>query len=139
MLRRALTVIFLLSIVALLTAMGGKGGGFERVPRVEKDYAVVVTDVSGRKIEGEKFSWEGRVRFSGYMGMAEVNIPFERIKEVTVGEKRDRKVPVTVRLTDGSEATFDVDADSHCYGEAGFGSFMLMMSEIKTIGFKGVR
>ncbi|HUJ17272.1 MAG TPA: hypothetical protein VL197_04700 [Nitrospirota bacterium] len=139
MLRRALTVILLLSIVVLLTAMGGKGGGFERVPRVEKDYAVVVTDVSGRKIDGEKFSWEGRIRFSGYMGMAEVNIPFERIKEVTVGEKRDRKVPVTVRLSDGSETTFEVDADSRCYGEAGFGSFMLVMSDIKAIGFKGLR
>ena len=73
------------------------------------------------------------------MGMAEVNLPFEKIKEVTIGEKKERKVRVSARLADGSETTFDVDADSHCYGEAGFGSFMLNISEIKTISFKGVR
>lgn len=139
MFKRLSTALFLLSIFVLLTAMGGKGGGFERVPRVEKNYAVVVTDVTGNKIEGEKFSWEGRLRFSGYMGMAEVNLPFEKIKEVTVGEKKERKVRVSARLADGSEATFDVDADSSCYGEAGFGSFMLNISEIKTISFKGVK
>ena len=139
MLKRASSVVFLLSIFVLLTAMGGKGGGFERAPRVDKNFTVVVTDASGNKIEGEKFSWEGRIRFSGYLGLAEVNLPFDRVKDVTVGEKKDRKVKVTARLMDGSEVIFDVDADSRCYGEAGFGSFMLMMSEIKTINFKGPR
>ena len=139
MLKRASSLVFLLSVFVLLTAMGGKGGGFERAPRVDKNFAVIVTDASGNKIEGEKFSWEGRIRFSGYMGLAEVNLPFDRVKDVTVGEKKDRKVKVTARLLDGSEVTFDVDADSRCYGEAGFGSFMLMMSEIKTINFKGLR
>lgn len=138
MLKRASMLIFALSTLVLLTAMGSKGG-FERVPRVEKNFAVTVTDVTGHKIEGERFSWEGRVRFSGIMGMAEVNVPFEKIKEVTIGEKRDRKVHVTARLADGSEAGFDVDADTRCYGETSFGSFMLAMTEIKTISFKGDR
>jgi hypothetical protein len=119
--------------------MGGRGGGFERAPRVDKNFIVVVTDTSGNKIDGEKFSWEGRLRFSGYLGLAEVNLPFDRIKEVTVGEKRDRKVRITARLVDGSEASIDVDSDTRCYGEAGFGSFMLTMDEIKTITFKGLK
>jgi hypothetical protein len=139
MLKRAATLVFSLSILILLTAMGSKGG-FERVPRVEKNFSVAITDVTGHKIDGDKFSWEGRIRFSGTMGMAEVNVPFEKIKEVTVGEqKNDRKVRVTALLLDGNEASFDVDGDTHCYGETDFGSFMLGMTEIKTITFKGVR
>ncbi len=136
MLKRASSVVLVLFAFVMLTGMGGKGGGFERAPRVDKSFTVVVTDVTGNKIEGEKFSWEGRIRFSGYMGSADVNVPFEKIREVSVGEKRDRKVRVTARLIEGNDAVFDIDADSRCYGETGFGSFMLMMSEIKTISFK---
>jgi hypothetical protein len=139
MLKRTVSVVFAMSILVLLTAMGGKGGGFERAPRVDKNFTVVVTDASGNKISGDKFSWEGRTRFSGYMGLAEVNLPFDRIKEVTVGEKRERKVHVTAHLADDSEVSLDVDADSRCFGEAGFGSFMLTMEEIKTITFKGMK
>ncbi len=139
MLKRASTVVLVLSLFVLLTAMGGKGGGFERAPRVDKNFAVVVTDASGNKINGEKFSWEGRIRFSGYMGLAEVNLPFDRIREVTVGEKKEKKVRVTAHLADGGEVALDVDADSRCYGEAGFGSFMLTMDEIKAVSFKGMK
>jgi len=139
MLKRASSLVILLFVFVLLTAMGGKGGGFERAPRVDKNFSVSVTDSSGHKIDGEKFSCEGRIRFSGYMGMADVNVPFERIKEVTVGEKRERKMRVTARLQDNTDTVFDVDADSRCYGESGFGSFSLMMGEIKSILFKGIR
>ncbi len=138
MLKRATMLVFAMSVLVLLTAMGNKGG-FERVPRVEKNFLVTVTDITGHAIEGEKFSWEGRIRFSGSLGMADVNVPFEKIREVRVGEKRDKKVSITARLADGNQATFDVDADSHCYGETDFGSFMLAMSEIKTVTFKGTR
>jgi hypothetical protein len=138
MLKRAAALAMVVSFLLLLTGMGGKGGGFERAPRVDKNFLVFVTDVSGTKIEGEKFSWEGRVRFSGYMGMAEVNLPFDKIRDVIIGEKRDRKVRVTAHLLDGSEALFDVDADSRCFGEARFGSFMLFISELKSISFKSV-
>jgi len=135
MLQKALYAVIMVSAFILLTAMGGTGG-FERAPRVEKNYAVAVVDSSGNKIEGEKFSWEGRIHFAGYMGMAQVTMPFERIKELTVGEKRDRKVKVTARLTDGTETNFEVDAKSRCFGEAGFGSFMLQMDELKSVTFK---
>lgn len=135
MLRRAFSAFFIIFVFIFLTAMGGSGG-FERAPRVEKNYAVVVTDASGKKIDGEKFSWEGRVHFSGYLGMAQVAMPFEKVKELTVGERSDRKVKVTARLTDGTETSFDIDAKTRCFGEASFGSFMLQMDEIKTIAFK---
>jgi len=136
MLRRVAYTVFILCSAFLLTAMGGKGGGFERAPRVEKNYAVVITDASGNTIQGEKFSWEGRIHFAGYMGMAQVVVPFDKVKELTVGEKKDRKVKTTAHLVDGSETTFEMDADARCYGEAGFGSFMLMMDELKSINFK---
>ncbi len=136
MLKMLSSLVFLVLVLVLLSAMGGKGTGFERVPRVEKNYSVTVTDTAGTRIEGDKFSWEGRLRFSGFMGMAEVNVPFEKIREVSIGDKHDRKVRVTAHLTDGSSAIFDVDADSRCYGESGFGSFMYLMSEIKMINFR---
>ena len=135
MLQRAFYAVIVLASFTLLTAMGGSGG-FERAPRVEKNYAVVVVDALDNKIEGEKFSWEGRIHFAGYLGMAQVTTPFEKIKELTVGEKRDRKVKVTARLTDGTETNFEVDAKSRCFGEASFGSFMLQMDEVKTVTFK---
>lgn len=135
--RSRIVVFFcILSAFVFLTAMGGKGGGFERAPRVEKSFAVTITDSSGNKIEGEKFSWEGRIHFAGYMGMAQVTIPFDRVKDMTVGEKKERNVKVTVRFKDASETVFEMEADSRCYGEAGFGSFMLRMDEIKSVGFK---
>lgn len=137
MFRRVAYVFFIFSIFLVITAMGGgRGGDFGRAPRVEKSFSVTVTDISGNRIDGEKFSWEGRVHFAGYMGLAQVVLPFEKIKDVTFGEKKDRKVKVTVRLKDGSESALDMDADSRCYGEAGFGSFMLMVNEIKTVAFK---
>jgi hypothetical protein len=137
--KRLVSVALLVSAIVLLTAMGGKGGGFEKAPRVDKNFKVVVTDASGNKIEGEKFSWEGRIHFAGYMGLAQVTMPFERVKELTVGEKKDRKVKVTARLTDGTETVFDIDSDARIYGEASFGSFMLTMEEIKSISFRGIK
>ena len=134
--RRTSGNLFLLFLAFLfLTAMGGKGGGFERAPRVDKNFAVTVTDVSGNKINGEKFSWEGRVHFAGSMGMASITVPFEKIKEISIGEKREKKVKVTAKLKDGSETVFDIDADSRCYGEAPFGSFMLTLEESRNILF----
>ena len=136
MMKKLSSLAFLLALFALLTAMGGKGGGFERAPRVDKDFSVTVTDQSGNKINGEKFSWEGRVHFAGSLGMASVNVPFERIKELTVGEKREKNVKVTAKLRDGSETVFEIEADSRCYGEASFGSFMLTMNEVRSVVFK---
>jgi hypothetical protein len=136
MVKRVSSLVLLATLVLLLTAMGGKGSGFERAPRVEKSFAVQVTDTSGNKIEGDKFSWEGRIHMDGSLGMAQVVIPFEKIKELTVGERRDRKVRVSVHLKDGGEAMVDVDGDARCYGEAGFGSFSLTMAEIKSVTFK---
>lgn len=135
--RRTICTMFLLFLAFLcLTAMGGKGGGFERAPRVDKNFAVTVTDVSGNKINGEKFSWEGRVHLAGSLGMANITVPFEKIMEISIGEKKEKKVKVTAKLKDGSETVFDIEADSRCYGEAPFGSFMLTLEEIKNILFK---
>lgn len=133
---KILVLLSLLGMFLLLTAMGEKGSGFVRAPRVEKNFNVTVMDASGKKIEGEKFSWEGRIHFAGYFGMAQVTIPFEKVKELVIGEKKDRNVQAVARLKDGTETSFEMEADSRCYGEAGFGNFMLRMDEIKTLTFK---
>ncbi len=135
MLRKISYALVIAAAFILLTAMGSTGG-FERAPRVEKNFPVVVTDATGVKIDGEKFSWEGRLHFTGYKGMAQVNIPFEKVQDLTVGQKADRKITVTVHLSDGTESSFDIDAKSRCFGEASFGSFMLQMDEIKSVAFK---
>lgn len=132
--RRKITLLLILVAFILLTGMGGTGG-FERAPRVEKNFVVTIIDLTGHKIDGEKFSWEGRIHFAGYLGMAQVTMPFDRIQDLAMGEIRERKVRVTAHLTDGSETSFDVEARSRCFGEATFGSFMLQMDEIKSIVF----
>ena len=134
--RNILFLAIILVSFLLLTAMGGKGGGFERAPRVDKNFSVTVTDASGNKINGEKFSWEGRVHFAGYFGMASITVPFEKIKELSIGEKKEKKVKVAAKLKDGTDTVFEIDADSRCYGEAPFGSFMLTMEEMKAVSFK---
>ena len=133
---KVLAVAFILSIFLFITAMGDKGSGFTRAPRVEKNFNVTVMDASGKKIEGEKFSWEGRIHFAGYMGMAQVTVPFDKIKELTIGEKKERNVMAVAKLKDGGETAFEIEAESRCFGEAGFGSFMLKMSELKSVTFK---
>ncbi len=134
---RAWYIVAVLSAAVFLTAMGGgKGGSFTRAPRVEKSYAVKITDTSGKTITGEKFSWEGRIHFSGQLGMAQVVIPFDKVKDLTIGAKEGRKVTVTARLKDDKTTIFELDVDSRCYGEARFGSFMLMMDEIQKIVFQ---
>ena len=134
---KALHLVVMIPLAMLLLAMGGKGGGFERAPRVDKNYAVTVTDLSGNAISGEKFSWEGRTHFAGNLGMASINIPFDRIQEITFGEKAEKKIKAVARLRDGSEARIEIDADSRCFGEAAFGSFMLTADEIRSVSFKG--
>lgn len=124
----------LLMTVILLTAMGGSGG-FDRAPRVEKNYSVTITDRSGSTITGEKFSWEGRIQFAGFMGLAQVVMPFDKIRDIVVGEQHEQKIRITAHLADGTEVVFDVEAKSKCFGEASFGSFMLRLDEIKTIVF----
>ena len=104
---------------------------------VPADQLTVTNGVVQSKTDATK-----KVSYADLIGgprLADVNLPFDRIREMTVGEKRDRKVRVTARLTDGSEAVLDIDSDSRCYGEAGFGSFMLTMDEIKSISFKGMK
>jgi len=132
--KKFIGVAIALIMFVVLTAMGGSGG-FERAPRVEKNYSVTVTDRAGSTITGEKFSWEGRIHFSGYLGLAQVTMPFDRIKDLTIGEPHEQKVKITAHLLDGTETTLDVDAKSKCYGEASFGSFMLRLDEIKSISF----
>lgn len=133
---RVLLLLFLLGAFVFLTAMGEKGSGFVRAPRVEKSFSVAVTDASGKKIDGSNFSWEGRIHFAGYLGMAQVTIPFDKVRELTVGEKRERFVKAVAHLKDGGETAFEMDADSRCFGEAGFGSFMLRMDEIQSVMFR---
>jgi hypothetical protein len=134
MIKRVGSLVLLATLALLLMAMGGKGSGFERSPRVEKNFAV--WSPIHRTRRSRRFSWEGRIHLDGSLGMAQVVVPFDKIKEFTVGEKRERKVRVAVHLKDGSETTIDVDADARCYGDAGFGSFMLTMDEIKSVSFK---
>lgn len=133
---KALVVASLLFAFWFITGMGEKGSGFSRAPRVDKNFVVTVIDASGKRIEGDRFSWEGRLRFSGYLGMAQVNIPFENVRELTVTEKKERSVLVTVKLREGGETNITMDAESRCYGEAGFGSFMLRMDEVRTVTLK---
>lgn len=134
---KATQLAFMIPLAVFLVAMGGKGSGFERAPRVDKNYAVTVTDLSGNAIKGDKFSWEGRTHFAGSLGMASINIPFGRIREITFGEKAEKKVKAVAKLKDGSEASIEIEADSRCFGEAPFGSFMLTADEIRSVSFKG--
>lgn len=135
MLSRLASGFILISAFLVLTAMGGSGGGFERAPKVEKNFSATVIDLAGNTIKAEKFSWEGRLTFSGYQGMAQVSIPFDKVKALTFGDKRERKVKVAARLVDGTEAAFEIDAASRLYGETNFGSFMLRTDEVKTVTF----
>ncbi len=53
MLQKAFYTVIVLAAFTLLTAMGGTGG-FERAPRVEKNYAVVIVDAVRQQDRGGK-------------------------------------------------------------------------------------
>jgi hypothetical protein len=128
------TVIAVVAFISL-TAMAGSSG-FERTPKVEKNYAIVITDTAGNKIDGGQFSWEGHLYFGGHVGMAQVMIPFDKVNELNAEETSNGTVKATLHLADGSQMILKIDANTHCYGEAGFGSFMFSMKEINKIVFK---
>src|SRR3990172_6784700 len=134
-------IYFVVLLFIFLTAMGGgRSGSFERAPRVDKNFAVIITDNSGNKIEGEKFSWEGRIHFSGYMGLAEVVVPLYQIQKTNFLEKKKTKKKKRggrrVRRGGGGGRVVEGDAFAGFGGEGGWGGFRLPAHESKMVAFK---
>lgn len=128
-------VLVYITAFIFLAAMAGSSG-FEKAPKVDKNYAVVITDKSGNKIEGTNFSCEGKLYFAGQVGMAQALIPFDKARELSVGEVSENSAKAAISLANNSQTILKIDAKTKCHGEANFGSFMLLIKEINKIVFK---
>ena len=133
--KKIFPIIISIAAFIFLTAMAGSTV-FEKAPKVDKNYAVVITDKSGNKIEGANFSCEGKLYFSGQVGIAQAVIPFDKVKEFSVAEVSENSAKAAILLANGTQTTLKIDAKTKCYGEANFGSFMFLIKEINKIVFK---
>lgn len=117
----------------LLMAMGmGDGEGPTRIPEPDKSYKVIITDISGQRVELSEFSLDGQVFVFGKLGDGQASVPFERVKRVDI-VNNDKGLMATVDLNDGKQIKLAVRPGLKAYGKASFGLYRIQMNEVSSI------
>jgi hypothetical protein len=133
--RTALFVVLALAAVAFLAPRAG--AGIEEI-----DYATYdarVTDSKGISTDLVDFGYATSVNIlMAYRGDAEVEIPWRRIRRISIGAYVDveRRAPCTVTLKNGK--SFDLTIDNVeetrlLKGKAEFGEYRIRMAQVRTI------
>lgn len=130
-----------LVMVLLAAGLMGLGGGDEgeggRIPIPSESYAVTLTDRSGNTLEGDRFTWEGKVFLRAQFGNATVTVPFEKLAslKVTAADASDQ-VNVSAVMKDGETLALTVDATSKCYANTRFGDYEIFMADLAAVSFQ---
>ena len=137
------SLFFTFLLLLLVPASYGLGGGSTEtadVPIPAKNYAATIVDRAGSTIQGERLSIDGKIYLKGLIGRAEVNIPFDKIKSVSVEQtvsKSDRDyLTSAVILLSGEKLDLLLAASTKVYGEASYGKFSLGIRDLQSITFK---
>ena len=131
------TCLLLLMVAALgCLGMGGMGGGIE-IPQTTKNFSVVLVDRSGLSISLDRFSCDGNTFFAGKLGMAEASVDFGRIRSVAFEKAEKKMVAAVIHLKDGETVRLLMEDDLACYGAASVADVRILVSDIKSIEFKG--
>lgn len=131
----------LLALALLAGGLMGLGGGSEQeegaIPIPSKSYTVSLRDNQGNTLQGERFTWEGKVHLRANFGNATITLPFEKLKslEISKGTTPDR-VKATALLRSGDTLDLTVDAKSKCYAETKFGSYEIFMADLASVEFE---
>lgn len=119
---------------------GGFGSGDSppaRIPVPARDYAAVVQDMSGTRVEVTQVSYNGEVFLYGLVGQGQVTVPFDSIHTVRFEPSTETGQRVAfVTLADGKTVNVVVDADLPAYGKTAWGTYSITVDKIRQIEFK---
>lgn len=126
------------AVPVLATGFGGSDSPGARIPIPARDFAAVVEDQSGIRIEVTQATYNGEVHLYGFMGEGQVTIPFEKIAEVRFEPSQaEGKLVAFVKLKDGSSVSVLVEDDTPAYGKTSFGTYTITVDKIRRIEIVG--
>ena len=133
MIRRVALPLLLLGLVVGLTPAGA-GPASERLRALDAEITAVVIDKQGVRTELTGFGpLFGPHFLSAYLGDAQVQIPYSKIRSFRVGELVDQFAPVDILMNDGSTVRVRleaVDVSTMLAGNASFGYFKIKIGKI---------
>jgi hypothetical protein len=121
---------------------GGAAAGTLAVSDYD-DFEVVVTDTKGVVTEVSEFGfWNGPNLLEALRGDAVVEIPFRKIRSLTVGAYVPEKGVSPCTVVSSSGKSFEVQiprlqAQRYLGGESEFGSFRIRLMQLSRLEFRG--
>ncbi len=135
--RRYLSFFMTILLAVMLMGMGdigGKPGG--SIPKPDKDFSAVITDINSVKTTCTFVSVNGKDYLKGTQGSFTATIPFEKISTINVRASGDEKeVAAMLKLVDGKEITMYINGNADIYGKAGYGNIQIKMRNVSEINF----
>jgi len=132
--KRWLTLLAALPLVALLCGMGSLGGAPEGgVPQTEENIKVRVTDRQGVATELTRFSLEGKTALEGKIGSGLMTVFFRNIERAEFGAVNGDTVPVKLILKTGETLEIAVRTRRIFYGSTGYGALQLRARDVSKI------
>jgi hypothetical protein len=121
-----------------LFSMPGLGGGDEEgieVPAANEMWKATVVDSTLTETQLEEFSMEGFTHVQGKLGAGEISIRFDDIARIDFEPTEKTRSLALVQLKDGSVKKLSVDGRSALYGKTGFGSYKVLLKDVKRVVF----
>ena len=129
----------MLLVLALLLSVPARAGLFGpdapgRIPVPARLFTVQVEDVGGTALRVERTSFDGEVFVYGTIGLAQVTVPFDRIRTLVMelGPDDDHKTAV-ITDPDGEEVRVVVEADRPLYGRTTFGNYKIEIGQVRRL------
>lgn len=131
---------FLAAAALALFSMPGLGGGDDEgieVPAATEMWKATVVDSTLTETPLDEFSMEGFTHVQGKLGAGEISIRFADIARVDFEPTEKSRSLALVQLKDGSVKKLSVDGRSALYGKTGFGSYKVLIKDVKRVVFTG--
>lgn len=133
----AAVVVGLLAVGPVFAGSFGSDAPPARIPIPAHDYAAVVEDQSGTRVDVTQVSYNGEVFIYGNLGQGQITVPFDTIKEVRFEPSTETGKRIAfVTLKDGQSVKLIVEFDVPAYGKTAFGSYSIEVDKISRISFK---
>lgn len=121
-------------------SMPGLGGGDEEgieVPAANEVWKATVVDSTLTETALDEFSMEGFTHIQGKLGAGEISIRFADIARIDFEPTEKSRSLALVQLKDGSVKKLSVDGRAALYGKTGFGSYKVLLKDVKRVVFTG--
>ncbi len=111
--------------------MGGRSQVSQLIP-------AVIVDRAGKTHRVEALACNGNTYFVFIDGNATLEVPFLKIKTLSVLGKKGDKLEVEIKTVDGKSYKFETYSDVDCTGYTPLGKLEISLQAVKEIEFKGV-